>query len=129
MESNKDYVLANTQTMSDAIEENIGTLETIVSSNFSSHIHVKIKETIVMLRAMLDHLDKWVTAQKYWITLDPVYNSGLFSGLFGQSTTSFLDSRSAFRRIMWSAYRNPKAIYNLMIKDRVPVFTRLISFY
>ena len=82
-----------------------------------------------MLRTMLDHLDKWITAQKYWITLDPVYNSGLFSGLFGQSTTSFLDSRSAFRRIMWSAYRNPKAIYNLMIKDRVPVFTRLITFY
>ena len=82
-----------------------------------------------MLKTMLDHLDKWIAAQKYWITLDPIYNSGLFSGLFGQSTTSFLDSRSSFRRIMWSAYRNPNAMYNLLIKERVPVFTRLISFY
>lgn len=30
---------------------------------------------------------------------------------------------------MWSAFRNPKATYNLTIKDRVPVFTKLIAFY
>ena len=70
--------------MSDAIEANIGTLETITASNFASHIKEKIRGNIAMLRGMLDHLDKWVTAQKYWMTLDPVYNSGLFAGIFGQ---------------------------------------------
>ena len=84
LDSNKDYVLVNTQTMSDAIEANIGTLETITASNFASHIKEKIRGNIAMLRGMLDHLDKWVTAQKYWMTLDPVYNSGLFAGIFGQ---------------------------------------------
>ena len=128
-DSNKDYVISNTQTMSDAIEDNIGTLESIVASNYSSHIHGKIKEVIVMLRQMLEHLDRWEAAQKFWITLDPIYNSGLFDGLYGDQLTSFLDSRSAFRRIMWSAFRNPKAVYNLMIKERVQVFKRLIHFY
>ena len=128
-DSCKDYVLANVQTMSDAIEENIGTLETILAANYASHIHDKIKGTIAMLRQMLEHLDKWYTAQKYWITLDPIYNSGLFEGIFGDDTFKFLDARSELRRIMWTAFRNPKAQYNLMIKDRVPHFVRLIEFY
>ena len=69
--------------MSDAIEENVGTLDTILASNYSGHIQDKIKETVVMLKTMLDHLDKWVSAQKHWVTLDPLYNSGLFKDLFG----------------------------------------------
>ena len=121
-ESLKDYVISNTETMSDAIEENLGTLETISRSAYAAHVRKEIGELTAMLREMLDHLDKWVSAQKYWVTLDPVYNSGLFRDLYGARTTHFLDTRSQFRRIMWSSYRNPKATYNLMIKDRIPTF-------
>ena len=125
----KDYVIANTKTMSDAIEENLGTLETISSSDFAAHVRKDIKELDTMLRKMLHHLDKWVQAQKYWVTLDPVYNSGLFQDFFGEKTQDFLRVRTSFRRIMWSSYRNPKATYNLMIEDRVPIFEQLIDYY
>ena len=128
-ESLKDYVIANTETMSDAIEENLGTLETISRSAYAAHVRTEIGELTAMLREMLDHLDKWVSAQKYWVTLDPVYNSGLFRDLYGAKTTHFLDTRSQFRRIMWSSYRNPKATYNLMIKDRIPTFQTLSDYY
>jgi hypothetical protein len=30
---------------------------------------------------------------------------------------------------MWSTYRNPKATYNLMIEERIKVFTKLIEYY
>jgi hypothetical protein len=30
---------------------------------------------------------------------------------------------------MWSAFRNPQAMYNLLIKDRMKVFTRLTEYY
>lgn len=30
---------------------------------------------------------------------------------------------------MWSAFRNPKATYNLMIEDRIKVFKELIEYY
>ena len=93
-ESLKDYVISNTETMSDAIEENLGTLETISRSDYATHVRKEIEELMMMLREMLDHLDKWVAAQKYWVTLDPVYNSGLFKDLFGSNTTHFLDTRS-----------------------------------
>ena len=78
---------------------------------------------------MLYHLDKWVSAQKSWVTLDPVYNSGLFKDIFGRNTVHFTDTRSQFRRIMWSSFRNPKATYNLLIKDRVPTFETLNAYY
>jgi hypothetical protein len=71
---------------------------------------------------MLEHLLLWIQAQKYWLTLDPIYNSGLFKDLFEQHTSEFLDTRLKFRRIMWSSFRRPKTTYNLMIKDRLPVF-------
>ena len=30
---------------------------------------------------------------------------------------------------MWSSFRNPKATYNLLIKDRVPTFETLSAYY
>ena len=78
---------------------------------------------------MLHHLDKWVAAQKSWVTLDPVFNSGLFKDIFGNKTTHFTDTRSQFRRIMWSSFRNPKATYNLLIKDRISTFETLSAYY
>ena len=63
------------------------------------------------------------------MTLDPIYNSGLFKNLFGEHTENFLDTRAQFRRIMWSSYRRPKATYCLMIKERIAVFENLIHFY
>lgn len=78
---------------------------------------------------MLAHLMLWSQAQKYWVTLDPIYNSGLLDNFFGESTNQFLDARQSFRRVMWSSYRRPKTTYCLMISDRLPVFEMLINFY
>ena len=43
-ESQKDYVISNTETMSDAIEENLGTLETVSRSEYAIHIRKEISE-------------------------------------------------------------------------------------
>lgn len=43
---------------------------------------------------MLEHLLLWAQCQKYWMTLDPIYNSGLFKNFFDQHTGDFLDNRS-----------------------------------
>ena len=48
--------------MIDAIEENLGTLETISGSKFASHIRKEICELEEMLRKMLAHLKVWVQA-------------------------------------------------------------------
>jgi hypothetical protein len=59
-ESLKDFIIQNTDTMIDAIEENLGTLETISSSKFASHIRKEIMELEEMLRKMLAHLKIWI---------------------------------------------------------------------
>lgn len=128
-ESDKDYVIANTDILSDSIEESLGTLETLHQSNYAAHVRKEIEDLIKVLKQMLDHLDKWVQAQKYWVTIDPIYNSGLFLNIFASRQRDFLETRSQFRRIMWSSYRNPLAMYNLLIKDRIKVFTKLTEYY
>lgn len=115
--------------MSDAIEDNLSTLDTIIRSKYAQHVNSDISDLIKKLRTMLDHLLLWMQAQRYWLTLDPIYNSGLFRNFFGEHTQDFLDTRASFRRIMWSSFRRPKTTYNLMIKDRMPVFQHLIHFY
>lgn len=42
---------------------------------------------------MHDHLQVLTQAQKYWITLDPIYNSGLFKNFFGEESTKFIHTR------------------------------------
>lgn len=85
----KDYVITNTDTMIEAIEENIGMLESISRSKHVSHIQKEVVELQDMLKQMLRHLKEWVTAQKYWVTLDPIYNSGVFKNFFGDKTQQF----------------------------------------
>ena len=82
----KDYVIQNTDTMIEAIEENIGMLESISRSKHVSHIQKEVTELKDMLKKMLHHLKEWVAAQKYWVTLDPIHNSGMFKNVFGDKT-------------------------------------------
>ena len=117
-----DFVLANSELMSDAIEENIHTLETIHKSPYATHVGQDLGELIRKLKQMLEHLLLWSQCQKYWMTLDPIYNSGLFKNFFDSHTADFLDCRSQFRRNMWSSNRYPKTTFNLMIRDRQVVF-------
>ena len=67
------YILVNTDTLSNAIEENLTTLETICQSKYAIHVKSDIEEWIKTLRAMLRNLEIWVNSQKYWINLDPIF--------------------------------------------------------
>lgn len=77
-----DYIIVSSELMSDAIEDNLSTLDTIARSPYATHVTSEIQELITKLRQMLEHLLAWTQAQKYWLTLDPIYNSGLFRNFF-----------------------------------------------
>ena len=59
-DSDKDYVIANTDILSDSIEESLGTLETLHKSDYAAHVRKEISELVLVLRKMLAHLDKWI---------------------------------------------------------------------
>lgn len=61
-ESLKDYVIANTDVLSDSIEESLGTLETLHKSDYAAHVRKEIEDLIKVLKKMLFHLDKWTMA-------------------------------------------------------------------
>jgi hypothetical protein len=128
-ESLDDYVIVNAELMTEAIEENITTLVKISKSTYAAHVSEEIIELKDKLVVMLDHLQIWMQAQKYWLTLDPIYNSGLFKDFFAEHTNDFYHARQEFRRIMWSSFRNPQTVHNLQINDRLVVFQHLINFY
>jgi len=54
-----DFVVANSELMSDAIEENISTLETIKRSPYATHVSIELTELIDKLKTMLEHLLLW----------------------------------------------------------------------
>jgi len=53
-------VIANTDILSDSIEESLGTLETLHKSDYAAHVRKEISDLVVVLRKMLAHLDKWI---------------------------------------------------------------------
>ena len=46
--------------MSEAIEENLSTLDTLVRSQYAAHIKTEVTELITKLKTMLEHLLVWV---------------------------------------------------------------------
>jgi dynein heavy chain len=89
----------------------------------------EIENWIKTLETMASNLEIWVEAQQYWVNLDPIFNTDLFQDFFGEKKQDFMECRQQFKRIMWSSYKNPKAIYNLMIQSRISTFQDLIVFY
>jgi hypothetical protein len=124
-DTSNSYIMVNTETLNQAIEENLNTLEVISQSEFAAHIKADILGWIQKLKTMHANLEVWVGAQRYWINLDIIFNSALFADIFGDTTKQFISTRLQYQRIMWSSYRNPKAIYNLMIESRIRVFREM----
>ncbi len=56
------YIMVDTDLLINNIEENLGTLEGIMSSPFAAHIRHDIEEQIANLRSMLKNLEVWVDA-------------------------------------------------------------------
>lgn len=124
-DTQNSYIMVNTETLNQAIEENLSTLEVISQSEFAAHIKKDILAWIQKLKTMHQNLEVWIDAQRYWVNLDIIFNSRIFSNIFGASTKQFVDTRLQYQRIMWSSYKNPKALYNLMIESRIKVFREM----
>jgi dynein heavy chain len=121
--------MVNTDTLNQAIEENQNTLEVISQSEFAAHIRQDILVWIQKLKTMHKNLETWIDAQRYWINLDIIFNSNLFADIFGSATKKFINCRLQYQRIMWSSYKNPKALYNLMIETRMQVFREMTQHF
>lgn len=65
-------------------------------SEFAAHIQKDIQSWISKLKVMHKNLETWIDAQKYWINLDIIYNSGLFNNIFGENTKGFIKTRLQF---------------------------------
>ena len=92
-DTQNSYIMVNTETLNQAIEENLNTLEVISMSEFAVHIKKEIIGWIQKLKTMHKNLEIWISAQRYWINLDVIYNSALFSNIFKEDTKLFIDTR------------------------------------
>jgi hypothetical protein len=61
-------------------------LEVISQSEFAAHIKKDILAWIHKLKTMHQNLEIWIDAQRYWINLDIIYNSAIFSNIFAETT-------------------------------------------
>lgn len=95
-DTSNSYIMVNTETLNQAIEENLNTLEVISQSEFATHIKQDILAWIHKLKTMHQNLEIWIDAQRYWINLDIIYNSAIFSNIFSDTTKSFIDTRLQF---------------------------------
>lgn len=127
--TSETFILADADVNFDTIEEHLTTLETVHQSKNASHVKERIEEWIKNLIIMRENLSKWIEAQNNWIYLEPIFSSPeIQSGLPKQYDT-FLELQATLKRIQFSAYLNPKAIYNLVVNNRIEKFASLINYF
>ena len=61
-DTQNSYIMVNTETLSQAIEENLNTLEVVSQSDFAAHIRQKIEVWIDKLKIMHHNLEIWIDA-------------------------------------------------------------------
>lgn len=54
------YIIINTDNLSNAIEENLTTLESISQSEYANHVKEEILDQIKSLKIMLNNLEIWI---------------------------------------------------------------------
>ena len=123
------FILSNSDSTFDKIEDHLTTLENVLSSRNAFHVKEKIDEWMKNLIVMRDNLEKWIEAQNNWMYLDPIFASQEIQQALPSEHTAFLELQDSLKKIYFSAYMNPKAVYNLVVNNRAEIFDGLISYF
>jgi len=78
---------------------------------------------------MRENLEKWIEAQNNWMYLDPIFGSQEIQKALPQEHLKFLELQDSLKKIYFSAYMNPKAVYNLVVNNRADIFNGLITYF
>lgn len=127
--NDETFILTDIDATFDKIEDHLTTLESVRQSENAFHVKEKIEGWINNLIIMRDNLSKWMEAQNNWMYLDPIFASPEIQEALPEDYTRFLDLQDSLKRIYFSAYMNPKAIYNLVVNNRGEIFKELIGYF
>jgi hypothetical protein len=123
------FILIDIDATFDKIEDHLTTLEGVSQSKNASHVKEKTDGWIKNLIIMRDNLQMWMEAQSNWMYLDPIFASYEIQQALPTEYNKFLDLQDSLKRIYFSAYMNPKAMYNLVVNNRVEIFKELIGYF
>ena len=129
IQESESFILSNIEITFDKIEDHLTTLENILSSRNASHVKEKIEEWMKNLIIMRDNLEKWIEAQNNWMYLDPIFGSSEIQKALPEEYSKFLELQDSMSKIYFSAYMNPKAVYNLVVNNRIEIFNSLITYF
>jgi dynein heavy chain len=127
--ASETFILSEVEMNFETIEEHLTTLETVRQSKNASHVKERIEEWIKNLIVMRENLTKWIEAQNNWIYLEPIFASPEIQASLPKAHVEFIDLQATLKRIQFSAYLNPKAIYNLVVNNRIDKFESLINYF
>ena len=128
-QTTESFILAEADANFETIEDHLTTLETVHQSKNASHVKDRIEEWIKNLIIMRENLSKWIEAQNNWIYLEPIFSSPEIQNSLSKEYQTFLELQASLKRILFSAYLNPKAIYNLVVNNRIQKFNNLINYF
>lgn len=127
--SSETFILSDIDATFDKIEDHLTTLENVHQSKNAAHVKERIEEWMKNLIIMRENLQKWIEAQSNWMYLDPIFASSEIQTALPAEHRQFLDLQDSLKRIYFSAYMNPKAVYNLVVNNRTEIFNSLISYF
>ena len=124
------FILADIDATFDKIEDHLTTLENVYHSKNASHVtKEKIEEWMKNLIVMRENLQNWMEAQNNWMYLDPIFGSTEIQDALPEEHLQFVELQDSLKKIYFSAYMNPKAIYNLVVNNRAEIFQSLITYF
>ena len=95
------FILINTEKIEYLIEEHRATIESLEFSQHAEHIMGEIEDWKAKLNLMSEILELWVSTQKSWLYLEPIFSNSRDS--LPQEFDVFQEIQNNFRRVMWSA--------------------------
>ena len=77
-------------------------------------------------------LERWIDTQRLWLSLEPIFSAakGLLANVLleADERLQFERANDKYLKVMWAAYRNPKATFMLLVRNKISQFDELIDY-
>ncbi len=104
------YILGSIDEIQAQLDDSMVTMSTITSSRFVAGIKDEVGKMETSLMVFSETLDEWMTCQRNWMYLEPIFTAPDIQRQLPVEARNFLDVDKGWKNIMKKANDNPNAL-------------------
>lgn len=118
------YILGDVEELTILLEDNQSGLQTMLGSRFIMKLQTEVEEWDKRLAFLSEVLDEWLTCQRNWMYLEPIFSAPDIQRQLPVEAKMFQDVDRFYRDLMKKVHNNPKVMFAINVPNILNSFVK-----